>query len=138
MTATSTLKTIAHPRTYSLSISPPLCLPPLIQTPLPAPSQRIKQGADVLILSRKAAPLSSHGQLLQRLPPNLCLKKKVKSPSLHSLRSSATPYFQSLSTRSPSSIAQTRPALPRLGEIPDQSESADSFQGSRTGWNRTF
>jgi hypothetical protein len=26
----------------------------------------------------------------------------------------------------------------RLGEIPDQSESADSFQGSGTGWNGTF
>jgi len=29
-------------------------------------------------------------------------------------------------------------ALHRLGEIPDQSESADSFQGSGTGWNGTF
>jgi hypothetical protein len=28
--------------------------------------------------------------------------------------------------------------LSRLGEIPDQSESADSFQGSGTGWNGTF
>jgi len=35
-------------------------------------------------------------------------------------------------------IGQFSPSQNRLGEIPDQSESADSFQGSGTGWNGTF
>jgi hypothetical protein len=34
-------------------------------------------------------------------------------------------------------IANSETVMGRLGEIPDQSESADSFQGSGTGWNGT-
>jgi hypothetical protein len=42
------------------------------------------------------------------------------------------------SSKSPSLASSVSIPPSRLGEIPDQSESADSFQGSGTGWNGTF